>query len=87
MLNITTSPAIGSGKLDHLQIMRLCIEIENKLVGDQREICWISIKRALRSNPYRVVLKTVRDMAMDNHNAVADKLGIKLTDKILNQDL
>lgn len=79
MINATTSPGF---KFDCLQIMRLVEDIEFKLAG--RESIWcIAVKQAIKTKPARLVLQTVKDMATDNYNAVADVLGVKLTDKIL----
>lgn len=80
MLNITTSPGF---KFPYLQHMRLIIDVEFKLAGHE-EIWCLAVKQAIRSNvPAVKVLQTIKDMATDNYNAVADVLGISLTNKIL----
>ena len=78
-------PALGSvvGNFDCLQLMRLVHEVEMKLMW-QESIWCISVKGAIRSNkPARQIINTIKDMATDNYNAVAEVLGILLTDKIL----
>ena len=79
MLNISTSPAIP---FDCLQLMRLVHEVEMKLLGDRKGI-WHFIKQSMKHEPARVTIDTIKDMATDNYNAVADVLGVLLTDKIL----
>ena len=79
MLNIATSPV----NFDCLQLMRLVHEVEMNLVG-QESIWCLAVKGAIRGNkPARQIVNTIKDMATDNYNAVADVLGVLLTDKIL----
>ena len=80
MLNITTSPGI---QFPYMQHMRLIIDTEFKLAGHE-EIWCVAVKHAIRSGkPASEILSSIKDMATDNFNAVADVLGISLTDKIL----
>lgn len=80
MLNITTSPAIP---FDCLQLMRLVHEVEMKILGNEAIWC-IAVMNAIRDNkPARLILDSIKDMATDNYNVVADVLGCKLTDRIL----
>lgn len=84
MLNITTSPSIP---FDCLQLMRLVHDIEFKLAGHEAIWC-LAVKNAIRSGkPARMIVDTVKDMATDNYGAVADVLGVKLTDMVLNSGL
>ena len=80
MLNITSSPGF---KFPYLQHMRLIIDIEFKLAGEEAIWC-LAIKQAIRSGkPASEILSSIKDMATDNYNAVADVGGVSLTDKIL----
>ena len=82
MINITNSPAIP---FDCLQLMRLTHEVEMKILGNEAIWC-IAVMGAIRSNkPARLILDSIKDMATDNYNVVADVLGCGLTDKILNE--
>ena len=80
MLNITSSPGF---KFPYLQHMRLIIDIEFKIGGNESIWC-IAVMQAIRSGkPASEILSSIKDMATDNYNAVADVLGVSLTDKIL----
>lgn len=80
MLNITSSPGF---KFPYLQHMRLIIDVEFKIGGNESIWC-IAVMNAIRSGkPASDILNTIKDMATDNYNAVADVLGISLTNKIL----
>ena len=79
----TPEPSIPSIPFDCLQLMRLVHEVEMKLAG-QESIWCLAVKGAIRGNkPARQIINTIKDMATDNYNAVADVLGKSLTDKIL----
>lgn len=66
-----------------MQHMRLIIDIEFKLAGEEAIWC-IAVKQAIRSGkPASEILSSIKDMATDNYNAVADVLGVSLTNKIL----
>lgn len=80
MLNITTSPGF---RFDCLQLMRLVSDIEFKIGGNESIWC-IAVMNAIRSGkPARQIIESIKDMATDNYNAVADVLGVSLTNKIL----
>ena len=80
MLNITTSPGF---KFPYLQHMRLIIDVEFKIAGNESIWC-LAVKQAIRSGkPASQVLSSIKDMATDNYNAIADVLGVSLTDKIM----
>jgi len=66
-----------------MQHMRLIIDVEFKIGGNESIWC-IAVMNAIRSGkPASEILSSIKDMATDNFNAVADVLGISLTDKIL----
>ena len=78
MIDITTSPSF-----DCLQLMDLVIKVDGRISGDEG-ICWLAVKNAIRTQrPARQIINTLKDMATDNYNVVADVLGKLLTDKIL----
>ena len=80
MLNITTSPRIN---FDCLQLMRAVDEVSFKIAGNESIWC-LAVKGAIqRKEPARHIITTVQQMATDNYNAIADVLGVKLTDKIM----
>ena len=67
-----------------LQCMRIIQDVELKLAGNDNMIAY-SIKNAIRTGtPYANILTTIQEQAQDNYNAIADMIGIKLTDEILN---
>jgi hypothetical protein len=67
-----------------LQAMRIMQDVELKLAGNENIVA-ISIKGAINNGtPYVDILTTIQEMAIDNYNAIADMIGIKLTDEILN---
>ena len=80
MLNITTSPRIN---FDCLQLMRAVDEVSFKIAGNESIWC-LAVKGAIRrKEPARHIITIVQQMATDNYNAIADVLGVKLTDKIM----
>lgn len=82
MINIQTSPAIP---FDCLQLMRLTHEVEMKILGNEAIWC-IAVMNAIRDNrAARLIINSIKDMATDNYNVVADVLGCRLTDRILNE--
>jgi len=74
----------GGFKADALQKLGLIMEVEAKLAG-RTEFASICLKNAIQNNQPGV-LETIRDMAKDNYNSVANILGEKLTNKILNHE-
>ena len=78
MIDITNSPSF-----DCLQLMDLVLKVQAKVTGEEG-ICWIAVRNAIDSGrPARQIINTLKDMATDNYNVVADVLGKLLTDKIL----
>lgn len=68
----------------YLQQMAAIIEVEQAIAGKQ-DIISLGIKQNLHQQiPSAWILKELREMATDNYNAVADLLGISLTNKILS---
>lgn len=67
-----------------LQAMRIMQDVELKLAGNENMIA-ICIKSAInKGTPYVDIITTIQEMTTDNYNAIADLIGIKLTDEILN---
>lgn len=78
-MNLQTSPSLNTalGSLD------IIISLSTQL-SDRTEFAAICIKNAIASNmPSQTILVTVKDMIMDNPEAMIAILGGKLTDKIL----
>lgn len=68
---------------DYLQTMKLLIDVEFALAGNE-SFAAVAIKQAIRDKkPATVILTTLKDMATDNFDAVADMLGNSLTRKVL----
>lgn len=79
MLNIATSPV----NFDCLQLLDLVLKVQAKVTGEEG-ICWVALYNAIHAGrPATQIINTIKDMATDNYNAVADVLGKSLTDKIL----
>lgn len=67
-----------------LQAMRIMQDVELKLAGNENMVA-LCIKGAINNGtPYVDIITTMQGMAIDNYNAIADMIGIKLTDDILN---
>jgi len=80
MANITTSKV----NFDCLQIMDLLYQIEKATSANKSAWC-SSVKSAISNHTAsgKEIISTVKDMATDNYSAVADVLGVRLTNKIL----
>lgn len=80
MINIQTSPAF---RFNCLQLMDIVSRVEFKIAGNESIWC-LAVKQAIRNGrPAQQIINTIKDMATDNYNAVADVLGVVLTDKII----
>ncbi len=81
MINIATSKV---NYFDSLLIMDLVYQVNLKVASEPKIWC-VGIKQAINQNnaSCKEIIHTIKDMATDNYNAVADVLGIKLTNKIL----
>lgn len=85
MLNLNLLKSIA-GPFDYLQMMDIITRVEIKIAGSEAIWC-LAVKQAIRSGkPAREVINTIKDMACDNYNAIADVLGCSLTDKIINHE-
>jgi len=75
-------------KFDYLQQMDILLKMEAALAGEGNMVTF-SLKQAVcnKKLPAAVIIKETKDMIADNYNAIADILGIKLTEKIKNFDL
>ena len=64
--------------------MQLMYELECAVAGNEHPIC-LGIKQCFNDNlPLDIILSNLRCMATQNYKAIADLIGNKLTDKILN---
>jgi hypothetical protein len=67
------------------QQMDLVLKVQSKLAGEQKQIWAIAIKQGIENKvDNSVIIDTLKSQIEDNYNMVADVLGIKLIDKILN---
>lgn len=71
-------------QFDCLQIMDLLYQLEKATAGNQSIWC-SAVKIAILNHNAsgKEIISTVKDMATDNYSAVADVLGVRLTNKIL----
>ena len=69
-----------------LSAFRLVNEIESKIAGQgEKNMIAYTIQLAIKRNqPLLDIIETIHDQAIDNYNAIADLIGIKLTDQVLN---
>lgn len=71
-------------QFNYLQIMGILIDVEFALAGNE-SFAAVAIKQAIHDDkPGRVIIDTIRDMAVDNRAAVEDMIGVALTKKILS---
>lgn len=69
--------------LDFATEMQLMYELEKAIAGNEHPIC-LGIKDCIqRKLPVDIILSNIRSMATTNFNAIADHIGISLTEKIL----
>ncbi len=81
-MQLSPSAAIFSKQpFNYLQAMDLWYKIELKLSGEDG-FCWIALKTS--NAPVMEKIGVIKDMATDNFNMVADAIGVKLTNQILN---
>ena len=74
-------------KFNYLQQMDILLRMESALAGEGNMIVF-SLKKAIADKkPASLIIKETKEMIKDNYNAMADVLGIKLTDTIKNFDL
>ena len=67
-----------------LKAMRIMQDVEIKIAGNNSMIAICIYLAIVKNTPYIDIINTIKDMATDNYNAIADLIGIKLTDEILN---
>jgi len=67
----------------HLPCMRIMDEVMPKIATDKSMIAY-TIRLADHKNiPATQICQTIAEMANDNYNAVADMIGCKITDELL----
>lgn len=65
-----------------LQSMDIVIRMEMALAGEGNMVIF-SLKKAIADKqPANLIIRTTQEMIKDNYIAIANILGIKLTDKI-----
>lgn len=87
MTNIEFSQSVSKLFLNNLQKfasdMQIIYELEIAISGNEHPIC-LGIKQCIKDNlPVDIILSNLRSMATVNKNAIADHLGLSLTEKIL----
>jgi len=67
----------------HMPCFRILNDVSVKIAGNNSVIT-LSIQLAVKSGrPAVEICKTIAEMANDNYNAIADLIGVKLTDELL----
>lgn len=88
MTDLQFSQATSKLFLNNLQKfatdMQVMFEIELAIAGNEHPIC-LGIKDCIKNNlPFDIILSNIRSMADTNKNAIADHLGLSLTEKIMS---
>ena len=79
-MNLSELPSLTAP----FQAMKIMDGVKEKICGNENFIAF-TIKTALKNNrPYVAIIHTIKDMAIDNHNAIEFMLGTELTNEILN---
>ena len=74
-------------QFNYLQQMDILIRMETALAGEGNMVIFCLKKAIADKQPAKLIIKTTKEMIQDNYNAIANVLGIKLTDYIKNFDL
>ena len=74
-------------KFNYLQQMDILLKMESALAGEGNMVTYCLKKAIADKKPTSLIIKTTQEMIADNYNAIANILGIKLTDTIKNFDL
>ncbi len=74
-------------KFNYLQQMDILLRMESALAGEGNMVVFALKKAITDKQPSSLIIKTTKEMINDNYNAIADILGIKLTDYIKTFDL
>lgn len=84
ILQIATHPLASLPDLSRpLRIMDLAFKIEAKLIYSDNLIA-DSVRLAMHNGTaYSCIVSMLKDMAVDNYNAIADMIGVDLTNAIL----
>ena len=74
-------------KFNYLQQMDILLRMESALAGDGNMVVFALKKAIADKKPATLIIKETKEMITDNYNAIADILGVKLTDTIKNFEL
>jgi len=74
-------------KFNYLQQMDILLRMESALAGEGNMIVFALKKAIADKKPAALIIKETKEMIHDNYNAIADILGVTLTDKIKKFDL
>jgi hypothetical protein len=64
--------------------MQIVYELQLAVAGNEHPIC-LGIKNCIKENlPVEIILTNIKEMAHTNKNAIADLIGLSLTEKIMS---
>lgn len=67
----------------HMPCFRILTDVSVKIAGNNSMITY-TIQHAVKSGrPAVYICQTIAEMANDNYNAIADLIGVELTDELL----
>lgn len=67
----------------HMPCMRILYSVRLKIAGETDIISFVINHAVTTGRPAVEICKTIAEMANDNYNAIADLIGVKLTDELL----
>ena len=87
MTDLEFSQATSKLFLNNLQRfasdMQIVYELSMAVAGNEHPIC-LGIKNCIKENlPVEIILTNIKEMAHTNKNAIADLIGLSLTEKIM----
>jgi len=74
-------------KFNYLQQMDILLRMETALAGEGNMVRYCLKKAIADKKPPALIIKETKEMIHDNYNAIADILGVTLTEKIKKFDL
>ena len=74
-------------KFNYLQQMDILLRMESALAGEGNMVVFALKKAITDKKPATLIIKETKEMIADNYNAIADILGVTLTEKIKKFDL
>lgn len=71
----------------YLQQMDILLRMESALAGEGNMVVYCLKKAIADKQPTSLIIRETKDMIRDNYNAMADVLGVKLTETIKNFEI